>query len=102
MNADRRKDIKAIAARLDDVQRARLVLLEFVQGVVDDIDSAMGQEQEAFDNLPESLQEGDRGQQMSAAIEALENAHGTFSDFLNMLEEFDEGQPNEDLDRAME
>jgi flagellar biosynthesis chaperone FliJ len=36
------------------------------------LESVKDEEQDAFDNMPESLQEGDRGQQMQVAIEALE------------------------------
>lgn len=40
------------------------------------------EEQESFDNLPEGLQEGERGEQMQENIDALE-------EFLDNLEETD-------------
>ena len=53
MNEDRRKRIFDAAAELEAVKE---------------------EEQEAFDNMPESLQGAERGQAMEAAIEALEDA----------------------------
>lgn len=42
-----------------------------------DIDSILEEEQEAYDNMPESLQNGERGEAMQEAIEALESAVGS-------------------------
>lgn len=53
MNEDRRKRIFDAAAELEAVKE---------------------EEQEAFDNMPESLQGGEKGQAMEAAIEALEES----------------------------
>lgn len=36
------------------------------------IDEVLGDEQEAFDNMPESLQESDKGEEMSEGLAALE------------------------------
>ena len=66
MNAARRKQImKAIGMVAD----ARAILEE----VKDD-------EQEAFDNLPESFQYGERGDQMQDFIDALEEAVSSLED----------------------
>lgn len=58
MNAERRKEIN----------RA-LGLIEDAYGILETI---LEEEKEAFDNLPESLQEGDKGEQMQMAISTLE------------------------------
>lgn len=45
------------------------------------------EEQEAFDNLPESLQEGERGQKMEEAADALDTAVSDLEDMESSLEE---------------
>jgi hypothetical protein len=60
MNAARRKIIEEIEAR--------------IVGLIAEIDAVMEEEQSAFDNLPESLQEAERGQAMSEAIDSLQSA----------------------------
>lgn len=42
-----------------------------------DIDAILSEEQEAYDNMPESLKESERGQAMQEAIDALESAIGS-------------------------
>ena len=60
MNKARRAEIAIAVEKLEDAKG----LLE----------SILEDEREAFDNLPESLQQGDRGEAMSEAISALEEA----------------------------
>ncbi len=60
MNAERRK---AIAKALSD--------LEGIAATLGDLRDA---EQEAYDNTPESLQEGEKGEAMQSAIDALSEA----------------------------
>lgn len=43
------------------------------------------EEQEAFDNLPEAFQEGERGEAMENAIEALDYAADDLSECLDHL-----------------
>ena len=60
MNKQRRKVIS-------DIQDQLSTLAEAINNVWDE-------EQEAFDNLPEGLQESERGEAMQEAINALESA----------------------------
>jgi hypothetical protein len=60
MNNERRKAIAAIAEQLTELREA-------IELIRDD-------EQEAYDNLPESLQYSERGERMQTAIDALINA----------------------------
>lgn len=65
MNNERRKQLKAIAKQLGTIAdnlEDQQVLLE---QIYDD-------ESEAFDNMPESLQESDRGIEMEEGINLLE------------------------------
>lgn len=67
MNKARRKLLEDIVCELD--------------GIKERIDSVLADEQEAF----ESLQGGERGQQMEAAISAMENAAGSIDEAIGEL-----------------
>jgi hypothetical protein len=60
MNAKRRKEIEKILASLEDIEERITALYE--------------EESEAYENLPEAIQDSERGENMLAASEALENA----------------------------
>ena len=68
MNADRRKRIEELTVEVR----------EKLAGLIDDIrneaESIKDEEQEAFDNLPESLQSGEKGDAMQESISRLEDA----------------------------
>lgn len=75
MNRIRRKSLKAILGQMDELS----TVLETVKEALQDV---LNEEQEAYDNLPEGLQEADRGQQMQEYIETLEGV-------VDSLEELD-------------
>ena len=60
MNKQRRKMIEDVKTRLDELKSSIEMILE--------------EEREAYDNMPESLQESERGQAMDDAIYALDSA----------------------------
>lgn len=51
------------------------------------IDTAIEEEQEAFDNLPESLQLSERGEEMEANVEQLQECSDNLEEAINALEE---------------
>ena len=67
MNSNRRKEIDRIMERIDS-------LIADISEIKDSIVAVCNEEQEALDNLPESMQEGERGERAQAAIDALEEA----------------------------
>ena len=71
MNADRRKEIDQAAAMLEEA----LSLINMIAG----------DEQESFNNMPESLQESDRGNASEQAIGELEDAASTVQDTIDQL-----------------
>ena len=73
MNRIRRKSLKAILGQMDELS----TVLETVKEALQDV---LNEEQEAYDNLPEGLQEADRGQQMQEYIEALEGVVDSLGD----------------------
>ena len=60
MNAARRKSLAEVT---DLLQQAK-----------DLLETVMDEERDAFDNIPESLREGDRGQEMEAGLDSMEDA----------------------------
>lgn len=89
MNRIRRKSLKAILGQMDELS----TVLETVKEALQDV---LNEEQEAYDNLPEGLQEADRGQQMQEYIEALEGVVDSLGeldieDLYGTVEEIAEG-----------
>ena len=73
MNAERRKAIQKAADNL--------------RSAVAELEQVRDDEQEAFDNLPESFQQGDKGETMQSAIQALEDAIEGATDAADRAEE---------------
>ena len=71
MNNARRKEIEKITVDLEAIKE----LIEALQE----------EEQDAFDNLPESIQYGERGDKMQSAIDNLEYAADNIQDCLDNL-----------------
>ena len=75
MNRARRQKVKAVASALEELGCFVLTIREAVAEII-------SEEQEALDNLPEHIQESERGQQMEEYISGLETV-------LDDLDEFD-------------
>ena len=71
MNTIRRKELEGIVAALEDIRES--------------IDCILYDEQEAYDNLPESLQESERGEAMENAIDAMGDAENMLEDVISYL-----------------
>ena len=69
MNNARRKEIEKITADLEAIKER--------------IEALQEEEQDAFDNLPESIQYGERGDKMQSAIDNLEYAADNIQDCLD-------------------
>ena len=73
MNAQRRKEIQTLAGRLSDI--------------ISEIEAIEGDEQEYYDNMPESLQQSEKYQLAQSAIDALQSARDSADEAVNSLEE---------------
>jgi len=73
MNHVRRKWIEEVYQKLQDLQ--------------EEIDAICAEEQDAFDNLPESLQYSERADAMQDAIDSLEYASSNLGEALDCLTE---------------
>lgn len=67
MNKDRRKEIARAVALVEEIRAQLDEARQAVEGIRDE-------EQDYFDNMPESLRGGDKGDRAQEAIDALENA----------------------------
>ena len=72
MNAQGRKEIAKYIASLNDIK--------------DNLES-MRDEEMKYDNMPEGLQESERGEQMQEAIDALDNAVTSLDEAIDSLNE---------------
>ncbi len=72
MNAERRKEITAIG--------------ESLEALKDRLETVASEEQDAFDNLPESIQDSDKGERMSEAAESLSLLAGDIEDVYQQFE----------------
>lgn len=67
---------------------------KWLQSVIDaleeqkgELESIQEEEQEAFDNMPEGLQDSDRGQTIYENIDTLESAASNLEDIISELQE---------------
>ena len=75
MNKDRRKRLAEIEGKLEELK--------------DQLEAIRAEEEEAFDNLPESIQDGEKGQNIDANREALEQAVDSLDESLNAIRQAD-------------
>lgn len=71
-------------------KQRRMSIREAMDGlnvIKEDLESILDEEQEAYDNLPESIQDSDRGEAMSDGLYNLESAISSLEEATNALEE---------------
>ena len=73
MNKQRRKDIEAIVNKLADLEALKTEIQEAIEQVRDE-------EQEYYDNMPEGLQQSDRGYAAEEAANQLDEAASMLDD----------------------
>ncbi|MQR93712.1 hypothetical protein [Fictibacillus phosphorivorans] len=72
MNNNRRKLLKSIINKLNECNS--------------ELESIKEEEQDAFDNFPEGLQESERGEAMENAISEMEDAISSMEDAISSIE----------------
>ena len=73
MNAQGRKEIAKYIASLEEIK--------------DKLESMKDDEEDKFDNMPEGLQDSERGEAMQEAIKQLETACDNLDDVISALQE---------------
>lgn len=62
-------------------------VIDQLEELKQEVSSICEEEQEAYDNMPESLQDGERGSQMYENISTLEDQESNFDDLIESLQE---------------
>ena len=73
MNKDRRKRLEGICEKLMEIY--------------EELDAIIDEEQEAYDNMPESLQDSEKGERMYEGIDSLESARDDINNAATTIEE---------------
>lgn len=72
MNKDRRKRLEGIYEKLMEIY--------------EELDAIIDEEQEAYDNMPESLQDSEKGERMYEGIDSLESARDDINNAATTIE----------------
>lgn len=88
MNKQRRKDIAALIAKIGDL-KTQIEALD-IEGLLEEIEDIKSQEEEYKDNMPQAMQDGDKGSAADEAISHLETASSTFGEFKDAIDKLDE------------
>jgi seryl-tRNA synthetase len=80
MNADRRKAIDAVISQIEE-------LAEKARSLAADVESIKDEEDDYLSNMPESFQNGEKGEAAQTAIDALDNAYSELDGLDSTLDE---------------
>ena len=68
-------------------RKAISALMEKLEVIYDELESITADEEEAFDNMPESLQESERGEKSQECIDNLNDVLSQIEDIKDLLDE---------------
>ena len=72
-------------------RRNRLAKIQdIIEGLIAEVEEIHGEEEEAYENLPESLQETERGESMERAIDNLEDLQQNLEEAAETINEITE------------
>lgn len=100
MNKLRRKALGEIVDQIEALKERIEELKTSAEGIRDSIETIRDQEQEAFDNLPSGLQEGEKGQDMQFAVGKMDEVFEAFDAVFECLEGTDLATLASTLDEA--
>lgn len=83
MNAKQRKTLQGYVESLDEIKNA--------------VDEMAEEEQDKYDNMPEGLQESERGEAIQEAIGNLESASSSLEEAIDYLNEIIGGWPMDEI-----
>jgi chromosome segregation ATPase len=90
MNKQRRSAIAKLMQELSTVSEQYTALLGRVEDIKSQLETLHDEEDEAYQNMPESLQQSDKGQVSDQAVSSLEDVLGQLSDLTDGDNPFDE------------
>ena len=62
-------------------------IVEQLRALYDQLETLQEEEQDCYDNMPESLQYSEKGEAMSAAVDQLDNAKSSVEEAIVVLDE---------------
>ena len=72
---------------MNDARRKLIAqAIQQLQDALNNVEQTQGDEQDAYDNMPENMQSGEKGEVMSGAIDALDSAKGSIEEALDYLQ----------------
>ncbi len=80
MNAARRQTLTKIIAAIEEAK-------SLLNSIATDIENVRDEEQDTYDNMPESFQNGDKGEKAQTAIDAMTSAYDEVTGIEDTLEE---------------
>lgn len=90
MNVQRRKAIEAVQKIITTLQDEMETLASKAQNAVDELESIKEEEQEYYDNMPENMQNGDKGSTAQSAIDSLDSAIEYLAEVQDFADKFSE------------
>ena len=90
MNNQRRRELKEQVEKLEEIKSELNSLVEQLEEVKNDIESIKDEEEAAYDNLPESFQEGEKGTLMQDAMDLMDDAIDGVDTIIGELNEGEE------------
>ena len=86
MNNQRRKDLKKVIADLEQWKDDASDLVSRIEDIKSEIEAIKDEEEEAYYNLPEVFQDGERGEKMQSAMISMESAIDSVDEVVGDLE----------------
>ena len=86
MNKERRKELEKIIVNIELWKEDVWQLVSRIEDIKSLIGLVKDEEEDAYDNLPEHFQEGERGDQMQSAIDSMESAVDSLDEIIGDLE----------------
>lgn len=80
MNRERRKELSSAISLLEEAKSK-------IAAANEKVDTCKSEEEDAYDCLPESLQEGERGDMMQENIDSLDEAYSSLDDISDTIDE---------------
>ena len=86
MNIQRRKELNKAIDMIEGFKDEAAALMAKIEAARELVEQIRDAEQEAFDNMPESLQTGEKGTTMEEAISGMDDVHGELESLKDELE----------------
>lgn len=100
MNKARRTEIAKVITSIEELKASAATLAGQLSDIKDSIEQIRDDEQEYYDNMPDNMRDGDKGEAAQSAVNALEEA---MSGVETMIAELDESKFSDiigDLDES--